>query len=96
MIIDSPDLSSFVARNCPGVTKEIAPKIEGIDNMARLTRATKVKTYLGGSEIQQEKLAIDEVLLYEVMEEDHREPYVRRVDIRTELVNKTGIAIIDA
>ena len=53
LIIDSPDLSSFVARNCPNVIKEVAPKIEGIDNMAKLTKATKVKTYLGGTEIEQ-------------------------------------------
>jgi len=30
------------------------------------------------------------------MEEEHRSPYVRVVDVRTERINKTGIAIIDS
>ena len=30
LIIDNPDLSSFISRNCPEIQKEVAPKIEGI------------------------------------------------------------------
>lgn len=41
-------------------------------------------------------MPFEEVVLYELIEEDFRAPYVRVVDIRTELVNKTGVVILDA
>ena len=59
LVIDNPDLSSFVSRNCPDVQKWIAPKIEGVENMSKLTKATKIKTYLGGSDSQQVTMPID-------------------------------------
>ena len=41
-------------------------------------------------------MPLEEIVLYEIMEEEHRPPYVRVVDVTTERINKTGIAIIDA
>jgi hypothetical protein len=41
-------------------------------------------------------MAFEDITLFEIIEEDLKKPYVRTVDIRTELVNKTGVAILDA
>jgi hypothetical protein len=96
LIIDSPDLSGFISRNCPGIQKEVAPRIEGIDNLFRLPKKNKVKSYFGENPLTQEKISFEEAILYELIEEEHRLPYVRRIDIRTELVNKTGVAVMTA
>lgn len=96
LVIDNPDLSSFISRNCPDIIKEVAPKLEGIDNLSKLPKSTKIKNYFGEHKVVTEKLSFEEAIVYEIIEEEHRSPYVRTVDIRTELVNKTGVAILEA
>ena len=64
LIIDNPDLSSYISRNCPDIQKEVAPKIEGIENMSKLTRDTKIKMFLGGVGVEQDVMPIDDVVLY--------------------------------
>lgn len=47
LIIDNPDLSGFISRNCPDIQKEVAPKMEGIDNLLKLPKTPKVKSFIG-------------------------------------------------
>ena len=52
--------------------------------------------YFGEEPTREEKMPFGEVTLYEIIQEDFRPPYVRVVDIRTELVNKTAVVILQA
>jgi hypothetical protein len=47
LVVDNPDLSNFISRSCPGVEKFVAPRIEGVENLAKLPRTTKIMRYFG-------------------------------------------------
>ena len=47
LIVDNPDLSGYISRSCLELQKEVAPKMEGIDNLLKLPRTPKVKAFIG-------------------------------------------------
>lgn len=47
LIIDNPDLSNYIERSCAGVAKFVAPRIEGVENLYRLSKVTKIMRYFG-------------------------------------------------
>lgn len=95
LIIDSPDISSFLTRNCPAVQRFNASRIEGIDSLLKLQKKNKLNRYFGADHCEPLRLRIEEVTLYELIESENRSAYVRQIDIRTELVNKTAVSILN-
>lgn len=95
LIIDSADISNYLTRNCPAILRFNAPKIEGVDSLLKLQKKNKLTRYFGSDHFQLLKLPIAQVTLYELIESENRTPYVRTVDIRTELVNKTAVSILN-
>ena len=95
LIIDSPDISSFLTRNCPAVQRFNASKIEGVDSLLKLQKKNKLNRYFGADQHELLRLTIAEVTLYELIESENKPAYVRQVDIKTELVNKTAVSILN-
>lgn len=95
LIIDNPDISSFLTRNCPSVHRFNASRIEGVENLLKLQKRNKLTRYFGAEQPEALKLRIEEVTLYELIEADNRSAYVRPIDLRTELVNKTAVAVLN-
>lgn len=48
-----------------------------------------------GAEKEQITFNIDEIKLYEMIELDKEKPYLRLMNIREELINKTAISILN-
>lgn len=64
LIIDNPDLSSYLTRNCPNIVRTNASKIEGVENLLKLQKKNKINRYFGGEQPETLKLPIEEVVLY--------------------------------
>jgi hypothetical protein len=64
LIIDNPDLSSYLTRNCPNIVRTNASKIEGVENLLKLQKKNKISRYFGGEQPETLKLRIEEVVLY--------------------------------
>lgn len=58
LIIDNPDISSFLTRNCPAVQRFNASKIEGIDSLLKLQKKNKLNRYFGSDQYELVKLKI--------------------------------------
>jgi hypothetical protein len=95
LIIDNPDISSYLTRNCPNVQRFNASKIEGVENLLKLQKKNKLNRYFGSDQFELIKLRIDDVTLYELIESENKSAYVRKIDIKTELVNKTAVSILN-
>lgn len=95
LIIDSPDISNYLTRNCPSIIRFNASKIEGVENLLKLQKKNKLNRYFGGEQFELIKLNIKEVTLYELIESENKTAYVREIDIKTELVNKTAVSILN-
>lgn len=95
LIIDSPDISSFLTRNCPAVHRFNASRLEGVDSLLKLQKKNKLSRYFGAEACELLRLRIEEVTLYELIESENRSAYVRQVDLRTELVNKTAVSVLN-
>jgi hypothetical protein len=67
LIVDNPDISSFISRNCPNIQKYMAPKIEGVENLNKLPRKTKIMRYFGSEPTKEEKMSFQDVTLYEII-----------------------------
>ena len=58
LIIDNPDISSFLTRNCPNVQRSNASKIEGVENLLTLQKKNKLTRYFGGEQAETVRLKI--------------------------------------
>lgn len=83
LIIDSPDISSFLTRNCPTVQRFNASRIEGVDSLLKLQKKNKLSRYFGADHCEPLRLRIEEVTLYELIESENKSAYVRQIDIKT-------------
>lgn len=63
--------------------------------MLTLQKKNKLTRYFGSEQPDTVKLRIEEVTLYEMIESENRSAYVRQIDLRTELVNKTAVSILN-
>lgn len=94
LIIDNPDISSFLTRSCPIIKRYNASRIEGVEALLKLPKKKKINDYLGADNTELLTVNIDDIPIYELNENDMRPMYVRRIDIKTEHVNKTAVCIL--
>lgn len=73
-------------------------KLEGVDTLLKLPKKNKLVRYFGTdlNDLKTITVRIEEVVLYELIEGEHKSAYVRRIDIKTEHVNKTAVSILSA
>lgn len=46
LIVNSPDISSFLTRSCPNIQRCNAPRLEGVDALLKLPKRKKLNQYL--------------------------------------------------
>lgn len=65
-----------------------------MENLLKLEKKNKLARYFGSEQYDTLKLKISDVTLYELIENENKNAYVRIIDLRTELVNKTTVSIL--